>query len=563
MTRFARLLLVLFLLPAGAVGALAQDPAGVQAAVPDGIDVAVAARLAQDSRVVSGRPVDLTPLRRLYAQRGFQPLWLDAGGGVKAPVEDVVEVLRQADAEGLSAADYHIETIAAALKSQTREDRVAADLLLTDAVMKYGTHLRAGRIAPRAVSPDFAEVKPGAVDAAGLVLRTSEAADARAVLAAMAPVRPEYAALRAALKRYRALETAGGWPPVPAFRVAKLEPGMRDPAVRALRKRLAVTGDFDGKQPDAKAAQGDVYDPPLRKAVERFQARHGLFVDGVVGASTLTALNVTASERVRQILASMERLRWMPDDLSDRYVLVNVPDFTLKAVEQGAVVQEMRVIVGTKVRRTPIFSSAITSIVLNPTWTMPVKLAREDYLPKLLKDPGYLESHGFSVYAGWAPDAPRLESSRIDWKRVGAGIGRMRLRQDPGPQNALGQVKFNIPNGFDVYLHDTPSREKFDKTVRTFSSGCVRVGKPMELADFVLSGNPEWPVERRQRQLDKGETRTVVLKQPVTVHLLYQTAWVDAAGTVQFREDIYGRDNELLDALARRGRDSQRVAEVR
>ncbi|HYG91307.1 MAG TPA: L,D-transpeptidase family protein [Azospirillum sp.] len=562
MTRFARLLLVLYLLPAGAAGAVAQEQVNQQAVLRDGIDIAIAARLAQDSRIVSGRPVELTPIRRFYAQRGFQPVWLDAEGSSKASAQGVLAVLREADTEGLSAADYHLDAIAANLDVATREERVALDLLLTDAVMKYGTHLRAGRVAPKSISIEFSDVKPKAVDAADLVLRASDAADPRAVLAALTPVRPEYAALKDALQRYRGLERAGGWPLVPAPQAAKLEPGMRDPAVKALRKRLAVTGEFDGRL-DAKAAQSDIYDPPLRKAVERFQARHGLFVDGVVGAFTVSALNVTAAERVGQILASLERVRWMPDDFGERYVVVNVPDYTLKAVERGTPVQEMRVIVGTKVRRTPIFSSAITSIVLNPTWTMPVKLAREDYLPKLLKDPGYLESHGFSLYASWAPDAPRLDSSRINWKSVGNNIGKMRLRQDPGPQNALGQVKFNIPNGFDVYLHDTPSREKFDKSVRTFSSGCVRVGKPLELADFVLAGNPEWPAERRQQQLDKGETKTVVLKQPVTVHLLYQTAWVDDAGTVQFREDIYGRDAELLEAVARRSGGLQRVAEAR
>lgn len=553
MTRFARLLLVLFLLPAGASGAAAQEDGG--------LDVAIAKRLAQDSRIVAGRPVDLAPIRRVYAQRGFQPVWLEAAGAPKPSAGAVLAVLRAADAEGLSSADYHPDAIAAALDDGVPEDRAALDLLLTDAVMKYGTHLHAGRMAPKAISPDFAEVRPRAVDAADLVQRVGEAADPRAVLAALTPARAEYAALKDALTVYRALDAAGGWPAVPALQVTKLEPGRRDPAVKALRKRLAVTGEFEGLSEPKTAA--DVYDPALRTAVERFQARHGLTVDGVVGASTIAALNVTATGRVGQILASLERLRWMPDDFGPRHVVVNVPDYTLKAVDHGAVVQEMRVIVGTKVRRTPVFSSVIGSIILNPTWTMPVKLAREDYLPKLLKDPGYLGSHGISVYASWSPGAARLDANQIDWRQLGSNIAKLRLRQDPGPLNALGQVKFNIPNDFDVYLHDTPNREKFDKTVRSFSSGCVRVGKPLELADFVLAGNPEWPVERRQQQIATRETKTVVLKQPVAVHLLYQTAWVDAAGIVQFREDIYGRDTEMLDAFARRSGGPQRVALAR
>ncbi|WP_448192058.1 L,D-transpeptidase family protein [Azospirillum sp. sgz301742] len=562
MTRFARLLLVLFLVPAGVASAAAQE--STESA---GFDAAIAKRLAQDSRIVAGRPVDLTPIRRLYAQRGFQPVWLDEAGAPKASVGGVLAVLRAADAEGLTVADYHPDAIAAALDpgapAGAPEDRAALDLLLTDAVMKYGTHLHGGRMAPKAISPDFAEVKPKALDTADLVQRVGESAEPRTVLAALAPVRAEYAALKEALTRYRALEAAGGWPAVPALQVTKLEPGRRDPVVKALRKRLAVTGEFDATLPEPKAGQADVYDPALRAAVERFQARHGLTVDGVIGASTVAALNVTAGARVGQILASLERLRWMPDDFGPRHVVVNVPDYTLKAVDHGAVVQEMRVIVGTKVRRTPVFSSVIGSIILNPTWTMPVKLAREDYLPKVLKDPGYLESHNISVFAGWSPNAERLDSRQIDWQRMGSNIAKLRLRQDPGPQNALGQVKFNIPNGYDVYLHDTPNREKFDKNARSFSSGCVRVGKPLELADFVLAGNPEWPVERRQQQLATGETKTVVLKQPVAVHLLYQTAWVDASGVVQFREDIYGRDTEMLEAFARRSGGPQRIAEAR
>ncbi|HYH39166.1 MAG TPA: L,D-transpeptidase family protein [Azospirillum sp.] len=550
MIRLARLLLVLSVL----------TPAGASAQQGEPLSVAIAARLGSDDRAVSGRPLDLAAVRRVYAGRESRPLWLDTDGKPAPSVAPVLELLRAAGAEGLSAAEYHADILAAALPdADTAEERVALDLLLTDAVMKYAAHLRAGRLPPKTISPDYAEVKPPSIDAAALAVRAAGTADPRAVLAEAMPVRPEYAPLRAALARFRALEAAGGWPAVPAFRVAKLEPGMRDPAVPALRRRLATTGELEG---DA-TVPADLYDAALRAAVERFQARHGLLADGVIGAGTLAALNVSVGERIGQIVGSLERLRWMPDDFGPRHIVVNIPDYALKAVEDGALVQDMRVIVGTRARRTPVLSSVIGSLILNPTWTMPVKLAKEDYLPKLLKDPGYLESHGIAVFASWSADAPQVDTREIDWQSLGGGIGKLRLRQDAGPGNALGRVKFNIANDFDVYLHDTPERWKFEKSMRALSSGCVRVGKPMELADFVLAGTTEWPPERRQRQIDTRETKTVTVKRPVAVHIVYQTAWVDAAGTVQFREDVYGRDAEMLDAFARRSTALQRVAEVR
>ncbi|WP_207459895.1 L,D-transpeptidase family protein [Azospirillum sp. SYSU D00513] len=580
MTRLASLLLACLLAPMSILGnssALAgvQERAGPEilpgaglsgtqaiAAPADaaGLDAAIAERLAEGRRTVAGRPVGVETLRRLYAQRGFAPVWVGSGS-VHAAAQALLEALDGAEAEGLTAADYHPDHIAerlSALPRLTLAERAELDLLLTDAALRYGSHLRSGRVAPKAINPEFA-ITPPRVEPATLLSGLLGASDVRAYVQALAPSRSEYGALKTALRQYRDLAAAGGWPAVPSPRVAKLEPGMTDPAVKALRKRLAVTGEYKG---DVKSKAGDLYDPPLKAAVERFQARHGLTVDGVVGPGTLTALNMPASERVEQILSNLERLRWLPDSFGDRYVLVNIPEFTLKAFDGGAVAREMRVIVGTPVRATPIMSSTITSVTLNPTWTMTPKLAREDYLPKFIRDPSYVTSHNFTVFASWAPDAPALDPRRINWKTLGNGINKLRIRQAPGPENALGQIKFNIPNAFDVYLHDTPGREKFDKTVRIFSSGCVRLGDPMALAEFVFSETPDWPLDRRNRQLDSGETKIVPLKKAVPVHLLYQTAWVDGHGAVQFRTDVYGRDAEVLDGIARRGFAPQRVQRV-
>ena len=578
MLRFAHLLLACILIPTTVMGASSAS-AGVQErpgpeilpmsgpdsapAVPlpgdsGGLDATIAARLAKGGRTVAGRPVGMDSLRRIYAQRGFHPVWIDAGV-VKPTAQKLLAALERADEEGLSAADYHPDPIAerlAALATASPDERAELDLLLTDAAVRFAVHLRAGRALPKTINPDFAVIPP-AVDPAKVLAELFKASDVEAYYTSFVPTRTEYGALKQALRHHRDLAKAGGWPLVPAPRTAKLEPGMRDPAVKVLRKRLAVTGEHDGTP-----GQGDLYDAPLRKAVERFQARHGLIVDGIVGASTIAALNVPVSQRVEQILSNLERLRWQPDSFGDRYVVVNIPDYSLKAYENGVLARDMRVVVGTPVRRTPILSSTITSVTLNPTWTMPPRLAREDFLPKLIRDPSYAASNGYTVFASWASNAPALDSRRIDWRSIGNGISKLRIRQDAGPNNSLGQLKFNIPNDFAIYLHDTPNREKFGMTKRAFSSGCVRLGDPMGLAEYVFAGTPEWPTERRQKQLDTGETKTVLLKKAVPVHLLYQTAWVDAHGVTQFREDIYARDAELLDAIARRGFTSQRAQRV-
>jgi len=325
-----------------------------------------------------------------------------------------------------------------------------------------------------------------------------------------------------------------------------------------VRRRLAATGEL---APDASApSDPTLYDDALAAAVHRFQEQHGLTADGVIGPHTREVMNVTAKQRVRQIIANMERLRWLPDDLGQRYVTVNVAGFSLKAVDHGIVVAEMPVVVGTSVRRTPVFTSKITSLIFNPSWTVPLKVAREDILQKLIQNPAYLTSQGIRVYAGWSSDAPLVDPADIDWKRLGARIAQYRLRQDPGPLNALGVVKFQIPNKFDVYLHDTPARDKFNRTVRTFSSGCVRVGDPDTLTDFLLRDLPRWDLARRQAVVESRVTETVVLRTRVPIYLLYQTAWGNDDGTATFRDDIYDRDKDLLKALSNHTASSGQVA---
>ena len=505
------------------------------------------------ARLVSGPPLaeprrapDLARLRLFYEPRHYAAAWFGGdGSGLIAAARALRLILGAAEAEGLVPADYHLAALDPRLAAADTLDpahRAELDLLLTDALMAYAGDLHRGRLPPRVIAQEFALV-PAPMDLPATAAAALAAPDLSSFLAALAPAGERYQRLREALRLVRAQEQAGGWPKVPEG--PKLEPGRKAPLVKALRRRLVVTGDLD----KALAAGPSEYDRPLVQAVKRFQARHGLVADGVIGAGTYAALNVSAADRVTALLANLERERWMPADLGKRYVLVNIPGFSLTAVVEGKAALEMPVIVGTKVRRTPIFASQITSLIWNPTWSVPRKLAREDILPKLRANPGYLADQNIVLYAG-SFAGKRLDPARINWQGV-SDLSKFRLRQMPGSGNALGQVKFNIPNDFDVYLHDTPHREKFEKSVRTFSSGCVRVGNPLGLAALLLTDMPEWTAERRAAVLEKGDTRLVELRNPMPVYLLYQTAWLDETGVLQFREDIYGRDLQILRALHR------------
>ncbi|MEJ2686552.1 MAG: L,D-transpeptidase family protein, partial [Gammaproteobacteria bacterium] len=271
-----------------------------------------------------------------------------------------------------------------------------------------------------------------------------------------------------------------------------------------------------------------------------------LNADGIVGPLTRAALNVPAAARVEQIRLNMERSRWLPRDLGNRYVMVNMAGFQLRVLDHGHVVLEMPVIVGKPYRSTPAFSSTLSYLVFNPGWTVPPTIALQDMLPRERRDPDYLNTEGIEVFSGWSKDARRLDPTEIDWSRYGKDHFPFRLYQPPGPTNPLGRVKFMFPNRFDVYMHDTPARELFNRSVRTFSSGCIRVAKPLELAAYLLSdAERTWTVKDVQAEIDTGQTRAMHLPQALPIYLVYWTAWADPDGVVHFRDDIYGRDRRM------------------
>ena len=495
-------------------------------------------------------------LRLFYAGRGNRPSW-SRGGRLSPQVDVLLAALRTADREGLRPADYHTAAIAAQLArlrpayrrhlTDTAGPGSGAagdlDLLLSDAFFLYASHLTAGRVNPASVEPEWNIAGRGRnlVFLLGTALEHGHLAD---TIAALPPARAEYRLLRDALASQRASAAAGGWPLVPQG--AKLREGDRSPRVAALRRRLAASGEL----PAGADTRGELFDAPLADALRHFQSRHGLDADAIAGRRTLAELNTPALQRARQIEANLERQRWLPRDLGPRRLLVNIADFRLALTEPGAPPLEMRVIAGRLARRTPFFSGEITSILFNPSWTVPEKLAVEDKLPLILADRDYLEDNGFKVFAPSKKGWREIDPADIDWTRLSGTHFPYLLRQESGPNNALGRIKFQIPNRHDIYLHDTPSHALFASTERAFSSGCIRVERAVDLAVRLLAADPAWTRARIEETISSGSTVNVRLPEPLPVYLLYWTAWVDSDGALQLREDVYGRDDALLEALS-------------
>jgi murein L,D-transpeptidase YcbB/YkuD len=491
-------------------------------------------------------------LPRFYEHRMYEPAWSDDDGPI-VQADSLIQAIQGADREGLRPSDYHLAEIEGVLAEVIRNKgrgvplyppRLAdLDVLLTDAFLIYGAHLLAGRVNPETFDSEWhANRRQG--DLAAVLQAALDSNRIEEALKGLLPPQPGYLRLREALARYRNVAAKAGWPIVPDG--PKLQKGDQGERVLALRTRLVSSGDLEGES----GVSGGLFDNALEQALRKFQQRHGLDVDGMVGPATLAALNVPVETRLRQIELNMERWRWLPQDLGQRYILINIANFELDVVESGQPVMMMRVVVGRGYRRTPVFSDKMTYLVLSPYWHVPKNIAVQDKLPLIKKDPNYLAEQHMKVFQGWGAEAKEIDPKTVDWSRVNAKNFPLRLRQDPGPWNALGRVKFMFPNTFNVYLHDTPSQELFAKTTRTFSSGCIRIEKPMELTAYVLRGDPDWNRERILAVIATNVEQTVRLPEPMPVYLLYWTAWAHEDGSIQFRTDIYGRDRLLDQALA-------------
>ena len=485
---------------------------------------------------IDGRPLDTRALTRFYRSRDFAPAWGAADGGIERAAR-LLGALAAGDAHGLDPAAYHLDAIRA--RGARPGDEV--DLLLSDSFLAYARDVRVGRLPPGLRDPDWGIPAP-TFDPVAALARGVRAPPAAfpALLASLPPRAAGYGRLLEALGRYRAIAARGAWPPVPPG--ALLRAGDDDARVVAIRARLAAEDGLAAPAADTRL------DGPLAEAVRRFQARHGLAVDGIVGPATVQALNVPAVERIRQIAVNLERWRWLPRDLGPRYITVNAADGTLWAVEAGRTVLVSRVVVGDRQHPTPVVQARVEAVVLNPPWNVPASIAAAEILPRVRENRRYLAENDIVILERAQSDPFGLA---VDWSAVTAEAFPFRLQQQPGPDNPLGRIKLDIPNRFDVYLHDTPTRGLFARPVRTASHGCIRVERADDLAVHVLGdGTGRWTRQSLEEAIAAGGSPRIPVARPQPVYILYWTAFVGPDGTVHFRDDVYGRDRRLAAALA-------------
>ena len=491
-----------------------------------------------------------TMLLRFYVDRAFRPAWMNKKGPVSL-ADSLVKSIRFAHHEGLRPEHYHIQEIEAMLDSVRRAKKEKKpfdiqrlsdlDLLLTDAFLLYGSHLLSGHVDPETIDPEWITKFPE-TDMTDVLTGALNVKKIQYTLSGLLPSFSYYRRLRDELGRYRSIAWRGGWPIVPEG--PTLQKGDQGYRVAALRARLMVSGDYVAESLEENAK----YDSTLEQAVLRFQRRHNLDEDGAIGYRTRLAMNVPALHYVRKLSANMERWRWLPRDLGNRYILVNIAAFELLAVEAGETVLKMRVVVGKDFRQTPVFSGTMIHLVLNPYWNVPSTIANEDILPEVKKDTGYLKSRDIEVFADWSSKIP-LDPDSIDWASITPENMPYRFRQAPGKKNALGRMKFLFPNKYEVYLHDTPYRIHFAKRERAYSSGCIRLEDPLALAEYVLRGNPNWSREKIEAALENVNSQSIQLLEPIPVYIFYCTAWLDEDGTIHYLKDIYDRDAILENAM--------------
>jgi murein L,D-transpeptidase YcbB/YkuD len=536
-------------LAAGAAGAAAQETVsinGVEAMrvviAPPETDLAKVIKDKLSAAYYGAKPSsrgydDAQKLYYFYGARHFEPMWLttaaDGSEGFSPVALKIIDVFKNAASEGFRPSDYL--TPALDVTSAGTDPQKLADLetAFSSATFRYAHDLFMGSILPQDVS-NAIDPETKQIDAADILLKLAQSTDPQPVFDALDPPEHEFAELKAILAKYSDPSDAAQPVVIPAG--PTLKPGRSDPRVPLLRQRLSVT-DTD--------SSGNLYDPTLETAVEAFQSGAGETMDGVVGPATRAALNATQTKISRDdIVANMERWRWLPHDLGAFHVLVNIPEFRVAVVQDDTAIYSTRVVVGKPSTPTPLFSNAIRNIVVNPYWNVPASIVAKEIAPHMLANPGYVAREDMQIVSG----GQVLDASAVDWASVTQSNWHYTIRQLPGDSNALGRIKFLFPNDHDVYLHDTNEKSLFANSMRAYSHGCIRVQNPMDFAAALLTYEPGLTTDQLEAMYGPTE-RWVTLKAHIPVHIAYFTLRVDPDGTMHSYADVYGHNKKLISLL--------------
>jgi murein L,D-transpeptidase YcbB/YkuD len=537
-----------YVIPAGAVLQGSSVDRYIYDQTANLIRVQLAAEVIDQEMTLGGQPLySSEQIRRFYERRDFRPAWT-TGESKLNNARTLVRVIEDVYHEGLVPDYYHLGRINNLIdyissRSNVYPEALAeVDVLLTDAFLMLGCHFSAGCINPVTIEAEWfmdrsmMEIDVYLEDA----LRENNIAEA---LRDLLPPQEEYTGLSDSLRMYREIVKTGGWRVVRAEGL--LKKGDDHMEIVNLKRRLTMTGDLEHYRLEDES----LFDSELEQAVMRFQKRHGINADGIVGPDTMLAMNVSAEKRLRQIEVNLERMRWLARNLGHRYIIINIADFKLEVVEHNKRVMSMEVVAGKPYQNTPIFSKTMTHLILNPSWHIPDSIAKEEIVPDVKRNPGYLKKNNMKIYKSWRDKDEEIAPQVIDWDRIVPERFPYILRQDPGPLNPLGRIKFMLPNKYNIYLHDTPSRGLFAENSRAFSHGCIRLYRPIDLAEYLLTGDEDWDRSKIETAIENNKETRIDILYPINVHIVYLTAWVDREGFLQFRSDVYERDENLARAL--------------
>jgi len=479
---------------------------------------------------------DANAIQAAYQERGMRPLWIRGQGQFQPRAQAALNILEESWTQGLNPEKYHVAQIRSMMADPASVQSVDLDMLLTDGIVRYSRDLTGMRARNKIADQASFWRQPMPADV--ILAQLASSADPIKTLHSMEPTGRLYTALRAELIALSKQDLGQNNP----IRISKpIKPGKEDNAIPAIRQRLNIP--YSGSTPA-------MYDDELAARVMTLQRQYGLEDNGIITPAVMSIINMSTHDKMMQIIANMERLRWLDQDRPDRYVLVNIPSASLWAVDKGQVALEMPVIVGKTARPTFSFKTEITGVRFNPNWTVPPTIKQTDFLPMLQEDPYVLSKRGIELHY----DGKTIDPGKVDWTNVSArGLSNLKMIQDPGDDNPLGKVRVIMENPYNIYLHDTNHRDLFTQKDRTLSSGCIRVSQPEKLADFILSHNDKWSWNGMISMIDSGKMRDVKVQENIPVYITYQTIWLDSEGRLVYGRDVYGQDKKLGQMLEQAG----------